>query len=586
MKIKGLLLGMFACAALVACTNDDIVENNNIEQPEKVKANLTLSISTSTGSGRAADAETGDDVENGTPSEGSIKDAVIIISPVQGNTATGLVEYADNITVTSGVYEPSFQLNQTGSYNVLVILNSCADIANKAKETSATAAGVYEYVTNYSITAGSSNDASVDVVTKGASARDHFMMANSEAAMVNITSQDPTQPIIQAIRVERVVSKITFTPNNNDNKYNVKVKVTTIPTVTTDGWLKTTTADKTSYIYITKLNKALLDADNAEIWVLLNGGNETGRYQLESTLDNKYKGNVKQNETTTSIEAPVFVATDRTGAFHYEKGTSTTAEETWTVYLDKYAMVNLSKTVYAVRHKTSDWSTISPFGTLTNSDYLVDPKSVDKNSVTLTDGLWADGDKTATDYFFNTVGELQTSQDIYNNAFLKDLPKSSDVEIGEIAQSNDAFLTYCLENSVTKDHQQKGVVTGIVFRGEILDNEGTNVGTIYKYANQYFRSMDALKSVYPAYKAENLVTYTDGYCYYYAPIEHFKGNENNMQYAIMRNNIYSLKIGTFKEIGSSTIIPEDGGTIDDESAYLKLTTTIAPWIVRFNTVNF
>ena len=57
MKIKGLLLGMFACAALVACTNDDIVENNNIEQPEKVKANLTLSISTSTGSGRAADAE-------------------------------------------------------------------------------------------------------------------------------------------------------------------------------------------------------------------------------------------------------------------------------------------------------------------------------------------------------------------------------------------------------------------------------------------------------------------------------------------------------------------------------------------------
>jgi hypothetical protein len=386
--------------------------------------------------------------------------------------------------------------------------------------------------------------------------------------------------------VERVVSKITFTPNNNDNKYNVKVKVTTIPTVTTDGWLKTTTADKTSYIYITKLNKALLDADNAEIWVLLNGGNETGRYQLESTLDNKYKGNVKQNETTTSIEAPVFVVTDRTGAFHYEKGTSTTAEETWTVYLDKYAMVNLSKTVYAVRHKTSDWSTISPFGTLTNSDYLVDPKSVDKNSVTLTDGLWADGDKTATDYFFNTVGELQTSQDIYNNAFLKDLPKSSDVEIGEIAQSNDAFLTYCLENSVTKDHQQKGVVTGIVFRGEILDNEGTNVGTIYKYANQYFRSMDALKSVYPAYKAENLVTYTDGYCYYYAPIEHFKGNENNMQYAIMRNNIYSLKIGTFKEIGSSTIIPEDGGTIDDESAYLKLTTTIAPWIVRFNTVNF
>ena len=28
MKIKGLLFGLFACAALAACTNDDIVENN------------------------------------------------------------------------------------------------------------------------------------------------------------------------------------------------------------------------------------------------------------------------------------------------------------------------------------------------------------------------------------------------------------------------------------------------------------------------------------------------------------------------------------------------------------------------------
>ena len=82
------------------------------------------------------------------------------------------------------------------------------------------------------------------------------------------------------------------------------------------------------------------------------------------------------------------------------------------------------------------------------------------------------------------------------------------------------------------------------------------------------------------------MTYTNGHCYYYAPIEHFKGDENNMQYAIMRNNIYSLKITSFKGIGSSTIIPEDGTTIDDESAYLKLTTTIAPWVVRFNNIEF
>ena len=36
MKIKGLLLGMLAYAAMVACTNEDIVKNN-VNQPEKVK---------------------------------------------------------------------------------------------------------------------------------------------------------------------------------------------------------------------------------------------------------------------------------------------------------------------------------------------------------------------------------------------------------------------------------------------------------------------------------------------------------------------------------------------------------------------
>ncbi len=44
MKIKGLLFGLFACAALAACTNDDIVENNGKGEQEKVKANLTLVI--------------------------------------------------------------------------------------------------------------------------------------------------------------------------------------------------------------------------------------------------------------------------------------------------------------------------------------------------------------------------------------------------------------------------------------------------------------------------------------------------------------------------------------------------------------
>lgn len=576
MKIKGLLLGMLACAAMVACTNEDIVENNNGGQPEKANANLTLSISTSTGSGRSA--ETGDDTENGTTEEGTLQDAVVVISPAEGNPATGLVQYMTVPSTSNGLFEPEFQLKQTGKYEVLVILNPCTDIATKA-QSGASASDVYDYVTNYSITGGADNNASVDVVT--GNARNHFMMANQEAVEVEITSQDPERPTTKSVTVERVVSKVTFTPNDNENKYPVEVTVTTIPTVKTDGWLKTEVDGKNEYTYITVLNKAFLDGGGAEIWVLLNDGAENARYELESNIDNIYSGIVKGGV----VKAPVFVETTKTGTFHYARGEAAMATENWNVYLDKYAMVNLSKTVYAVRHKTSDWATITPMGLLTGSDYLVDPNSAAKNQVTLTDaGLW--GGDGAKSYFFNTVNELQTSQDIYSNDFLNDLPKKIDVEIGEDKKSQDAFLTYCLENVVKKENQKKGMVTGIVFRGEILDVAGNNVGTIYKYNNQFFRSMDALKAVYPTYTQEDLVTYKNGHCYYYAPIEHFKGDENNMQYAIMRNNIYSLKITSFKGIGSSTIIPEDGTTIDDESAYLELTTTIAPWVVRFNNIEF
>ena len=580
MKIKGLLLGMLACAAMVACTNEDIVENNNGGQPEKANANLTLSISTSTGSGRAADAEVGDDTENGTAEEGSIQDAVVVISPAGESQATGLVRYYANVAVVNGAFEPSFQLKQTGKYNVLVILNPCADIAEKAQIEGVPASELYSYVTNYSIQVGADNDASVDVVTKKGNARNHFMMANQEEVTVEITNQDPERPTTKTVLVERVVSKITFTPNANKNKYPVNVDVTTIATEIKAGWLKTEVNGNTQYNYISVLNRAFRDERDEEIWILLENGEEKARYELAGDLGD-YTGFVDGKETTASV----FVNTTKTGPFHYAEGKIERTKEIWHVQLDKYAMVNLSKTVYAVRHKTvDDWKTIIPMGLLTGNDYLVDPKSTEKNDVVLTEaGLW-DGDD-ANSYFFNTVNELQTSQDIYDSEFLKALPTEVS-EIGENTKSQDVFLTYCLENVVTKTQQQKGMVTGIVFRGEMLDATGKNVGTIYKYDGLFFRSMDALKASVPNYESEKLVTYTNGHCYYYAPIEHFKGDENNMQYAIMRNNIYSLKITSFKGIGSSTIIPEDGTTIDDESAYLKLTTTIAPWVVRFNNIEF
>ena len=54
----------------------------------------------------------------------------------------------------------------------------------------------------------------------------------------------------------------------------------------------------------------------------------------------------------------------------------------------------------------------------------------------------------------------------------------------------------------------------------------------------------------------------------------------------MRNNIYVLTVKSFKEIGSATITIPDGTEDTDKNFYLKLTSTILPWQVRFNNIEF
>ena len=90
-------------------------------------------------------------------------------------------------------------------------------------------------------------------------------------------------------------------------------------------------------------------------------------------------------------------------------------------------------------------------------------------------------------------------------------------------------------------------------------------------------------------KEENnrLNVYYDGKCYYYsAQIKHFEDGKDNaagvMEYAIMRNNIYSLAVTNVKGIGSATLELTPNAPVVDVSAYVNLEVSILPWIVRFN----
>ena len=97
MKIKGLLLGMLAYAAMVACTNEDIVKNN-VNQPEKVKGNLSLVISSTSNSSRAADNEESGVTDPGIEGESTVTDAVIILNRLDENGNLTKEEFGGYLT--------------------------------------------------------------------------------------------------------------------------------------------------------------------------------------------------------------------------------------------------------------------------------------------------------------------------------------------------------------------------------------------------------------------------------------------------------------------------------------------------------
>ena len=121
------------------------------------------------------------------------------------------------------------------------------------------------------------------------------------------------------------------------------------------------------------------------------------------------------------------------------------------------------------------------------------------------------------------------------------------------------------------------------------------LGIIKKYKGKFYLSLAEAaanngKSVTEVEAdTENLTTYESGHCYYCSKdIFHHEGS-GTMERAIMRNNAYVLKVTGFASIGSAEIVFPTGdeqGEDTDKNFYLKLTSTILPWQVRFNNIEF
>ncbi len=574
MKIKGLLFGLFACAALAACTNDDIVENNGKGEQEKVKANLTLVIGAATNSSRAADNETGDTTDPGTGVESGVTDAVVLLHKEGKEFAFFLTSEQLNKqgSGTSITYEPQLTVAESGNYGVIVILNPCQEIKTainsfigdgtlpSGKES------MYDYITSYEVKATTGDNPTSAIATDN-----KFMMVNKVAVAANVVSNEKDKPSTASVDVERVVSKITYMPTQTNNLYKVEDTTVKYTVTTTDGWR----VENNIATYMT--------------------GMACGT--LEGSAIYEHKG-VYYTSTGTQHPAandnPAATLFERTSDVNPEaiKWTTTNENTTrnWFVKFDKVALVNLSNSVYAVRRRaTADtWNSPTFFGTLSSSEYLMDPNTLVKNN----------GETEYADYFYNVASAVKQVQ-VTNmsdqetddfKSYFKDLPTVADEDkVG-------TTLAYCFENIVKKANQNGNYVTGVIFRGQICNADGTSYNNnVYKYKGKYYLSLAEAaanngKSVTEVEAdTDNLITYESGHCYYCSKdIFHHEGS-GTMERAIMRNNAYVLKVTGFKTIGSAEIVfptDDEQGEDTDKNFYLKLTSTILPWQVRFNNIEF
>ena len=320
--------------------------------------------------------------------------------------------------------------------------------------------------------------------------------------------------------------------------------------------------------HMTGLNKAKLLSDNSTIWI------QNGERAFTQT-GNKYQG--------TELYIYELITMPAQNEFDYVWKTNSNTEKNWYVQLDDYALVNLSKGVYAVRHlANSDFSATKTFGLLDATyRWVLDPNTVAKND--------EDTSSIAGDYFYNKVADVQKAEkdyaadqtpESYANYFSALPTTATEGQDGKIGTR----LAYCLENVVKVDNQLPAMVTGIIFRAQIYNENHQAMGTIYKCGDSYYTTLEQMYSEHPG--TTEFETYNSGKCYYYSSDIMHSSDDSYMKKVIMRNNVYVLSVKRFTDMGSAEVTIPDGGEDHDENFYLKLTSTILPWQVRFNNIEF
>jgi hypothetical protein len=274
-----------------------------------------------------------------------------------------------------------------------------------------------------------------------------------------------------------------------------------------------------------------------------------------------------------------------------------------TVNLVNYKLVNLAKHDYAFRH-VGDYDAVADlkgdttsFGII--SDYSTSPTEPYNPYLIVPDyaGYTATNTKTRTFLFDADYAAYPTSTDM-------------------------TTISYPYENAMYYDQQKEGYCTGVIFKATVTPDSlltwnttdtkldtltGTNisltdVSRVLYYGGRFYSSVTALQAQTNSFttiddsstdgKIDSLgvtvLPVTSGVinCYYKYWIKHLDNKNDNelgvMEYSIVRNNVYKLKVLDIYSIGDGSDSTDPDNPVESKKYYIKVNLNIKPWIIRSN----
>lgn len=190
--------------------------------------------------------------------------------------------------------------------------------------------------------------------------------------------------------------------------------------------------------------------------------------------------------------------------------------------------------------------------------------------------------------------------------------ETDDIEWKELSTDNGPVF-YTLENTMIKEEQKNGYTTGLYYKATYNLKDKKEGGNVYKYLGKLYdfeelsgvaglANLVAIASLILSaglsdessaeeFEKLRITKYEKGVCYYPYWIRHVDNGDASvsgvMEFAVVRNNVYKMKINSVSGIGTPTPGDPDPETPDETSeAKLQVIVKVMDWTVRNNQIDF